>query len=219
MLLVGLTKEGYEEQETRIWAPSYSPEPQSQAPGDDSPSLPGLPLVPMPLPESTGEGVGDVRDDPDPQSDHVADPAPALGPAAVQGFIATRYGESYENQPLGCGIVHLRDSEGLLRGAQLQDGLYHSVDPTILAVGYTDAARWPCGTELRVCAPQQEANKGRLLPWSENDLSELWCLIVVRVDTCPGCGSGHLDLSESGLWHLCGWQCDRLDGLTVEEIR
>lgn len=46
-------------------------------------------------------------------------------------------------------------------------------------------------------------------------------LDVVRVDSCPGCGPMHVDLSEAGMAWLCGVEypatCDRLDGLVIEE--
>ena len=46
-----------------------------------------------------------------------------------------------------------------------------------------------------------------------------------RQDACPGCGAGHVDLSEAGLAALCGlrWPeegtCDYLSGLIIEEAK
>ena len=88
------------------------------------------------------------------------------GGAGIAG-VATRYGESYNNQPLGCG-----------------GGVYSSDDPSIIAVGPTDYATWPCGTPLTVCGV-------------------LACINGIRQDSCPGCGPGHVDLSEAGLWRVC----------------
>ena len=100
------------------------------------------------------------------------------------------------------------------------DGLYHSLDPTIAAVGYDDGERWPCGTRLRVCARTFLARgdvSAELVPGEYSLLQTLRCLNVSRVDTCPGCSAGHIDLSEAGLWHLCGWRCDRAE-VTIEQI-
>lgn len=61
-------------------------------------------------------------------------------------------------------------------------GTYNSYDPTIAAVGYNT---WSCGTEL-------------LVEGSHGDL------IVTVKDTCPGCGSKLIDLSEAGVQIVCG---------------
>ena len=53
-----------------------------------------------------------------------------------QSFVATRYGESYNGSPLGCG-----------------GGAYSSADPSILAAPPALYAAWPCGTRLRVTNP------------------------------------------------------------------
>ena len=64
-------------------------------------------------------------------------------------------------------------------------GYYHPSNETILAVGPTRDREWPCGTLLRVCGPAG-------------------CAVVVRKDSCPGCGPGVLDLSEAGNELVCG---------------
>jgi hypothetical protein len=81
---------------------------------------------------------------------------------------ATHYGASYEGQPLGCA----------------GHGVYRGADFSIVAVGYGDGRRWPCGTELVICSAG--------------------CIRAVRQDTCPGCGTGHVDLSEAGFEAVCG---------------
>lgn len=88
-------------------------------------------------------------------------------------------------------------------------GVYRSSDPSILAAPWPVRDReWRCGQRLRITNP----DNGR------------W-LNVVRVDSCPGCGRNHVDLSEAGLAHLCGLEytpgsppCDYLDGLRIERL-
>jgi len=65
-------------------------------------------------------------------------------------------------------------------------GIYYSSDTTIAAVGYPYVAAYPCGTALELEGPD-----GRTLT-------------VIRQDTCPGCGSGLIDLSEAGIIQVCG---------------
>ena len=81
-----------------------------------------------------------------------------------------------------------------------QNSLYHSADPTIAAIGPARYAEWPCGTQLRVCSRvgdigQAYADLG-MVP-------SLRCLIVIRQDSCPGCGPNAIDLSEAGLAAIC----------------
>jgi hypothetical protein len=64
-------------------------------------------------------------------------------------------------------------------------GVYTSEDSTIIAVGPERDAEWPCGTLFQVCGPGG-------------------CLLGERRDSCPGCGSFHIDLSEKGLYLVCG---------------
>lgn len=71
-------------------------------------------------------------------------------------------------------------------------GIYSSNDTTIAAVGYPYNAAWPCGTVLELEGPAGS-------------------LVVIRQDTCPGCGAGLIDLSEAGIIEVCG----SLGGCTV----
>lgn len=64
-------------------------------------------------------------------------------------------------------------------------GVYRSGDPTIVAVGPARYREWPCGTLLRLCGPAG-------------------CAVVVRKDSCPGCGPYLLDLSEAANTAVCG---------------
>ena len=64
-------------------------------------------------------------------------------------------------------------------------GYYHPTNVTILAVGPSRDRDWPCGTLLRVCGPAG-------------------CATVKRQDSCPGCASTVLDLSEAGNELVCG---------------
>jgi hypothetical protein len=64
---------------------------------------------------------------------------------------------------------------------------YTSENTTIIAVGPVQDDVWPCGTQLRVCGPAG-------------------CIVGMRQDSCPGCTSYGLDLSESGINLVCGDQ-------------
>lgn len=79
-------------------------------------------------------------------------------------------------------------------------GVYSSGNPGILAAPPSKYHEWPCGTPLQVCSGNA-------------------CIWVTRVDSCPGCGSNHIDLSESGIAILCGYACDRITGLTITVLR
>ena len=65
------------------------------------------------------------------------------------------------------------------------DGKYSSDNGSIVAVGPERDAEWPCGTVLRVCGPGG-------------------CMIGERQDSCPGCDAYLIDLSEEGLYLVCG---------------
>jgi hypothetical protein len=123
---------------------------------------------------------------------------PAAGQAgdALCCFVATRYGTSYENSPLGCPAYTLP--------AGRPDRLYHSSDPQILAAPPARYREWECGQGLWIVNPKN----GRRL-------------YVVRVDSCPGCGPMHVDLSEAGMAYLAGVEypatADYLSGLVIEE--
>jgi hypothetical protein len=56
---------------------------------------------------------------------------------------------------------------------------------TIVAVSTERNKQWRCGMLLHVCGPGG-------------------CIVGVRQDTCPGCETNHLDLTESGLDAVCG---------------
>jgi hypothetical protein len=62
---------------------------------------------------------------------------------------------------------------------------YDTDNESIIAVGPSHYYEWPCGTEFVICGPGE-------------------CLTGVRQDACPGCGPGHLDLSEAGIVRVCG---------------
>lgn len=108
---------------------------------------------------------------------------------------ATHYGENFENSPLGC--------PGATLPAGRADRLYHSADPTILAVGPERNRQWPCGTKLTVC-PLVDTLSVRPLGETIQVQPELWCIQVVRVDSCPGCSRNVIDLSEAGHAAVCG---------------
>lgn len=87
----------------------------------------------------------------------------------IEGY-ATHYGESYNGQRMGCE----------------RNSIYNSNDPTILAVGPTRYAEWPCGARLEVTGPTGIT------------------IIVTRQDSCPGCAHNVLDLSEAANELVCG---------------
>ena len=139
-----------------------------------------------------------------------------LAPSGSVILTATRYGDGrlrpdgsrepdYNGQLLGCGRI----SQGM-GGRNLSrdwggppDGLYHSLDPTIAAVGPAYYTAWPCGTRLLVCpaGPVAHDSSGSGL---QAGMSGLPCLVVVRQDSCPGCGDHLIDLSEAGHEYACG---------------
>ena len=65
------------------------------------------------------------------------------------------------------------------------DGLYASEDLTIVAVASDRNKQWRCGFLMEICG-------------------EGGCIIGMRLDTCPGCGTNHVDLTEEGLDAVCG---------------
>jgi hypothetical protein len=64
-------------------------------------------------------------------------------------------------------------------------GLYDLNDPSIVAVSLERNEEWPCGMPLGVWGPAGT-------------------IVVVRQDTCPGCGANHLDLSRAAFEAVCG---------------
>lgn len=113
-------------------------------------------------------------------------------------FVATRYGESYEGRGMGC--------PGYTMPAGRPDKLYHSADSKILAAPPAFYKEWECGKYLLIT----NMSNGRQL-------------VVVRVDSCPGCSDSHIDLSEAGMAQLCGvtypQTCDYLPNLMVQECK
>jgi hypothetical protein len=87
--------------------------------------------------------------------------------ASARAEIATYYGGGYEGRPLGCG------------------GTYSSMDPTIVAVGPSRYAEFPCGTVLHIEGPAGS-------------------IVGVRQDSCPGCSYWVFDLSDEANRQVCG---------------
>lgn len=65
-------------------------------------------------------------------------------------------------------------------------GRYDTNDTTIVAVGPSQYWQWPCGTGFYISGPN----------------GSIW---ATRQDSCPGCGTNHLDLSEAGMLTVCGY--------------
>ena len=65
-------------------------------------------------------------------------------------------------------------------------GVYDTNDTTIVAVGPSQYQQWPCGTGFYISGPN----------------GSIW---ATRQDSCPGCGTNHLDLSEAGMLTVCGY--------------
>jgi hypothetical protein len=81
-------------------------------------------------------------------------------------------------------VTHYGESyNGLKLGCSAET--YSSDNASIVAVGPERSAEWPCGTVLRVCGPGG-------------------CIVGQRQDGCPGCGSHVIDLSEEGIYLVCG---------------
>lgn len=74
-------------------------------------------------------------------------------------------------------------------------GLYSSQNEHIIAVGYNSP--YECGDKLRVIGP-------------------IGSIDVWVVDTCPGCGPYHVDLSEAGIGKVCGWGTDICEVTIIE---
>lgn len=129
-------------------------------------------------------------------SSHAIQPVEIPPPTPViqyVDFMATRYGDG---RPRGDGTFE-PNYNGQTMGC---GGIYDSNNPAIVAVPYALNAAMPCGTPLRITSPYGS-------------------LMAFRTDTCPACGSNHIDLSESGLYILCGYtECGPLRGLTVEVL-
>lgn len=133
--------------------------------------------------------------------------APIVGRRETVEGTATHYGESYNGQTVGCPPITYPASANLLEEFGLTgDGVYRSSDWGITAVGPANYKQWPCGTILAVCASDEPSctyiSNGKV-----NCMPGLRCVIVIRVDACPGCGIGNthiVDLSESGLERVCG---------------
>ena len=142
----------------------------------------GTVTVITPEPTATPEATSTAIPEPTATPQATATPLPT--PIHYECCLkATRYGENYNGQPFGC--------YDLVRGVPV--GVYSSDDPTILAAPPARYGEWPCGTEIEIC-------------------SNVTCLTVWRVDSCPGCVRDHIDLSESGIETLCGYRCDLVPG-------
>lgn len=67
---------------------------------------------------------------------------------------------------------------------------YLSTDETIIAVSETSL--YSCGNRLVV-------------------VGSFGYIVGTVQDRCGGCGQQHIDLSEAGLWKICGDQADRCE--------
>lgn len=82
-------------------------------------------------------------------------------------------------------VTHYGES---YQGQQLgcpDTGLYDSRNPIIIAAN--PSSGYACGDRILVIGPAG-------------------ALVGIHVDTCPGCGPNHLDLSEAGIEIVCGGQ-------------
>lgn len=89
--------------------------------------------------------------------------------------------------------------------SSVEDVAYTPDSPGLVAVGPDRYLEWPCGTPLWLCSRLAADNDGAggLALDGSPGLPSLFCIAVVRTDSCPGCGAGTIDLSESGLAELC----------------
>jgi len=86
--------------------------------------------------------------------------------------------------PVDVYVTHYGESYNG-QGLGCDDTVYSSFDATIVAVGPGRERDWPCGTAFLICGPGG-------------------CLWAERRDGCPGCSPYVLDLSERGLYLVCG---------------
>jgi len=125
---------------------------------------------------------------------------------AGEPFSATHYCRDYEDCPYtGSGM-----------GCTGQP--YDPYDPTIVAVGPSRYAEWPCGTRFRVCAQGNANRSGAPLDGAKKvgNVPSVQCVDVVRVDSCPGCSHYLVDLSEAAFEAL-GFRLEQGVGrVTVE---
>ncbi len=143
----------------------------------------------------------------DQQLPTLPNPVPeGVGERVTATHYCTGYsGCGYEGNSLGCG------------------GTYSSFNESIVAVGPSRYAEWPCGTQLRVC----EAATGRTLAQEPNTqeaygaglsrVQTLRCISVVRQDSCPGCSHYLIDLSEAGFERVCGPLSVGVCEVTIEQ--
>ena len=169
-------------------------------PGEESNSTSDGALDGQQIGVDSTEGAGETGDN----LSETPGPAPVESEIQVEEtkinpnccFTATRYGGGaaygdsidYNGLSLGCGLV----SPG--SGTRY----YSSGDTYIMAVSPGRYNEWGCGSRKTVCNPVNNQ-----------------CLKVMRLDSCPGCGYMHIDLSEEGIRVLCGYLCGRVDGLIV----
>ncbi|HWO72572.1 MAG TPA: hypothetical protein VNN21_03350 [Dehalococcoidia bacterium] len=87
-------------------------------------------------------------------------------------------------RPVDVYVTHYGESYNG-HGLGCDDTVYSSFDPTIVAVGPGREREWPCGTAFLICGAGG-------------------CLWAERRDACPGCSPYVIDLSERGLYLVCG---------------
>lgn len=155
-------------------------------------TVPDAPELPRGIPRADGNGDSrTVLRIPFLAADGVAEPyAPELTPAPppVKEDAPVASPEPADAPEGFWGeVTHYGESfNGLVMGCA-GAGRYYSWDVGIAAAPWpVRDSEWPCGTRFLVTGP-------------------VGSVAVVRTDSCPGCHSNQLDLSEAGMLAVCGY--------------
>jgi hypothetical protein len=115
-------------------------------------------------------------------ADGFAVPIPTAKPNSISGTVGPLLHSTGTLIGQGTASYYARSFEG---GRTACGGVFRHSDPSVAAVSVSRSAVWPCGTRLTLSGPAG-------------------VLMVVRSDSCGGCGPNDVDLSEAGFVRVCG---------------